>query len=191
MQNQFFGDRHDFYKYFFLKEITKDYSLGIHWCLVPDQGGNAGNIQLTGKEEKKDKKLYNLLAKNRHNIESIESYFSEETTQYYGSLHEDYFQDFIYEDKAISKLQNQDIIFFDTDNGIEVLSTDNKNKFKYISYRLLYKFWSLDKSLIIYQHADHKKDSIDEKIRILYNLIDKKANVITVKKGNATYICVI
>jgi hypothetical protein len=192
MQNKFFGDIHDFYKYYFLKKITRDYSLGVHWCLAPDEMNKKdGNKPLTPKEKGKDPDLFNILTtcKNR-NVKCIKSYFPAKT-HYYDCLHEDYFKDFIYEEEAISKLKNQDIIFFDPDNGIEVSSTDNRSKFKYISYRLLYKFWSLGKSLIIYQHADRQKDSIEEKIMILYNLIGKEANVITVKKGQVTYICMI
>jgi hypothetical protein len=195
MQNKFFGDIHDFYKYYFLKEVTKDYSFGIHWCLVPDETSKKdGRKPLTAKEERKDTDLYNLLTKNNHNIKTIEQYFSERLghgQKYFYRLHEHYYNDYLYEEEAVNELESQDIIFFDPDNGIEVPSTDNQNKFKYISYRLLYKFWSLGKSLIIYQHADRKKGSIEEKIRILYNLIDKKANVITVKRGQVTYICII
>jgi hypothetical protein len=195
MQNQFFGDRHDFYKYFFLKEITKDYSLGIHWCLVPDEGGKAGQTLLTDKEKNKDQDLYKILTNTTgQNVENIEPYFSKHLRHeiaFFSEPHVDYSNDFLYEQEAVNCLSYQDIIYFDPDNGIEVPSTNNKNKYKYVSYRLLQRFWQMEKSLIIYQHADHQKDSLEEKIRILYNLIGKKANVITVKKGQVTYICMI
>jgi len=59
MQKKYFGDIHDFYKYYFLKEISKDYSLGIHWCLNPkEEQKNDGNKTLSNKEFKKDDKLF-------------------------------------------------------------------------------------------------------------------------------------
>lgn len=192
MQNKYFGDIHDFYKFYFFKEITKDYSLGIHWCLIPNQfNRNDGNKTLSSKEAQKDPSLYKLLTtcKDR-DVKYIKSYFPK-NTKYFDRLHEDYSMDLIYEDESIAKLQNQEVIFFDPDNGIEVPSTNNINRYKFVSYRLLLKFWKLGKSLIIYQHGSRIKGQTDEKIRILYNLIGKTANVITVKKGNVTYICFI
>jgi hypothetical protein len=192
MQNKYFGDIHDFYKYFFLKEVTKDYSLGIHWCLTPDElNKNDGNKALSLKEEKKDATLYRILTtcENR-NIKFIEPYFPK-STKYYDVLHTEHLMNSVYDNDAVSKLQSQDIVFFDPDNGIEVASTNNTNKYKYVSYSLLHTFWDLGKSLIIYQHGCRVKGQLDEKIKTLYNLTGKTANVITVKKGSVTFICMI
>jgi len=192
MQEKYFGDIHDFYKYYFLREISKDYSLGIHWCLNPNEDIKSdGNKKLSNKELKKDEKLYKLLEQYRHkNVKHIKSYFPK-NTKYYDQKLENYFMDFIYEEEAIIELKNQDIIFFDPDNGIEVPSMKNSDKYKFVTYRLLVKFWNLGKSLIIYQHEGRNKGQTNEKIKILYDLINRQANIITVKKGNVTYICVI
>jgi hypothetical protein len=96
-----------------------------------------------------------------------------------------------YEHEAVSQLQDQDVIFFDPDNGIEVASTRNSNKHKYVSYQLLKRFWDLEKSLIIYQHGSWVKGQLDEKIETLYKLTGSDANIITVKKARVTFICVI
>jgi len=72
-----------------------------------------------------------------------------------------------------------------------VPSMKNSEKYKFVTYRLLVKFWNLGKSLIIYQHEGRNKRQTDEKIEILYGLIERRANIITVNKGNVTYICVI
>jgi len=131
------------------------------------------------------------LEQYRHkDVKYIKPYFPK-NTRYYDQKLENYFMDFIYEDKAIEELKNQDIIFFDPDNGIEVPSMKNSEKYKFVTYRLLVKFWNLGKSLIIYQHEGRDKRKTDEKIEILYDLIERRANIITVKKGNVTYICVI
>jgi hypothetical protein len=195
MQNQFFGDRHDFYKYFFLKEIARCYSLGIHWCLVPDEGGNAGNTGLTDKEKTKDPDLYTILTNAKgQNVENIKPYFSKHLNHgavFFTKLHEDYSNDFLYEQEAIACLSNQDIIYFDPDNGIEVPSTNNNNKYKFISYHLLQRFWQMGKSLIIYQHEGRNIGQTHGKIKTLYNLLQKEPSIITAKKGASKYICVI
>jgi hypothetical protein len=192
MQDKYFGDIHDFYKFYFLKRITQDYPLGIHWCLHPNEPQkNEGNKSITPKEEKKDGTLYQLLLKNRHKkVDYIKSYFPKKT-KYYSHELEHYYKDFIYEENSIETLKNQDIIFFDPDNGIEVSSMKNAEKYKYVSYRLLVKFWNLGKSLIVYQHERGNKGKTNEKIKILYDLINKSANIITVKKSNVTFICII
>jgi hypothetical protein len=192
MQEKYFGDIHDFYKYYFLREVSKDYSLGVHWCLNPMKDKkNDGNKLLTNKELKKDEKLFKLLKQYRHkSVKYIESYFPK-NTKYYDQKLENYYKDFIYEENAIDKLKNQDIIFFDPDNGIEVPSMKNNEKYKFVTFRLLVRFWDLGKSLIIYQHEGRNKGKTDEKIKIFYDLIERHANIITVKKGNVTYICVI
>jgi hypothetical protein len=51
MQNKYFGDIHDFYKYFLLKNISEYKSLGIHWCLAPDDERSDGNKPLTEIEK--------------------------------------------------------------------------------------------------------------------------------------------
>jgi len=192
MQEKYFGDIHDFYKYYFLKEITKDYSLGIHWCINNYvELKNYGDKILTQKEKNKNEELYELLVKNRHkNVKHIKPYFPNKT-KYFDKILENYFMDYIYEDDAIEALKTQDIIFFDPDIGIEIQSMTNSEKYKYITYRLLVKFWNLGKSLIIYQHERGDPKKTDEKINILYNLINRQANIITVKRDNVTYICVI
>jgi hypothetical protein len=192
MQNKYFGDTHDFYKYYFLKKITKDYSLGIHWCLVPDEENKKDrNKMLSEKERIKDPPLYEILTKNKsRDVKYIEKYFPQ-GTKFYKKLLADYVNDYEYETKSLEILKSQDVIFFDPDNGIEVSSTNNRNKYKYVSYNLLLKFWNLGKSLIIYQHGGRINGQTDGKIRTLYKLVDKTANVVTVKRGNVTYICFI
>jgi len=193
MQNKYFGDKHDFYKYYFLKEITKDYSLGIHWCLNNriEENNNDGKFKLTEKEKRKDEILYNLLVKYRHkDIKYIEPYFPKKT-KYYKTLLKEYYLEHIYEDEAIEWLKTQDIIFFDPDNGIEVKTMTNEEKNKFVTYRLLIKYWNMGKSLIIYQHERGNRHQTEEKIKILFELVKKQANVIKVIKGSVTFICFI
>jgi hypothetical protein len=132
-----------------------------------------------------------LLLKNRHKkVDYIKSYFPSKV-KYYNQELKNYFEDFIYEEYSVETLKNQDIIFFDPDNGIEVPSMKNTEKYKFVSYRLLVKFWNLGKSLIIYQHERGNKEKTNEKINILYNLINRSSNIITVRKSNVAFICII
>jgi len=198
MQNKFFGDIHDFYKFYFLKHVSMDYSLGIHWCLEPDElNRNIGNLSLTKKEQNLDSELYELLnnckANKNRNVDNIKPYFKRNMrygVKYFNQMHEFFYFDMKYEEKAIECLGNQDIIFFDPDNGIEGRGTSNKNKYKYVSYRLLKHFWDLGKSLIIIQFERSPKQT-DEKIEILYTLLKKEPSIVTVKKGTVKYICAI
>lgn len=193
MQNKYFGDKHDFYKYFLLKHISKFYSLGIHWCLVPDEiGKNDGKKTVSKLEMGKDDILFKILTNSEKNIKNIEKYFDKKV-KYFNEKHERFYMAHVYEKKSIGKLKDQEIIFFDPDNGIEVPSTNNKNKFKYVSYGLLENFWKMDKTLIIYQHTDRNKESTDEKINFLCESLNcnRIANIEIIKKGNVKYIFII
>jgi len=200
VQNKYFGDIHDFYKYYFLKEITKDYSLGIHWCLYPNEmEKNEGNYPLTLKEKDIDPELYELLLENRHKgVKYIKPYFKKnlpKKTEYYEEELKNDIENNVYEEKAIDKLKNKDIIFFDPDTGIEVSGMKKNEKYKYVTYQLLVEFWRRGKSLIIYQHIriDNEKtyEWLVKKVRKLYDAINQEANVILVKTKKVYYICFI
>jgi len=198
MQNKYFGDKHDFYKFHFLRRIATANSLGIHWCLVPDDTLNTGNEPLTDKERDLNPELYHLLNDcrnhNKRDVRNIENWFNKNMqhgVKYFTQMHEHYSNDLEYEENAIETLCSQDIIFFDPDNGIEVDSTTNKDKYKYVSYRLLKRFWDLGKSLVIFQYEGRNSKQTDGKIKILYKLLRKEPNIVTVKKGNVKYICAI
>ena len=193
MQNKYFGDKHDFYKYLLLKYISEYYSLGIHWCLVPDEPQkNDGKKTLSNLEMDKESTLFNILKNSKKNITSIENYFKK-NVKYFIEKHEHFYMDHFYQKNSIEKLKNQEIIFFDPDNGIEVLSTNNKNKFKYVSYSLLANYWKMGKTLIIYQHKDRNKESTNEKINYLCETLkcNKFLNIEIVRKGNVKYIFII
>jgi hypothetical protein len=192
MQNKYFGDIHDFYKYYFLRHISEKYLLGIDWCLVPNENKKGdGQKSLTENEKKKEEELYTLLKKSQKNVNSIKKYFNAKV-KYFEEMHSDFCLCHIYEKNAIDELNYMDIIFFDPDNGIEMSSTNNKNKFKFVSYGLLEKFWNMGKSLIIYQHSDRSKKSIDVKINNLIKALGcKRENILIIKKSNVKYIIII
>jgi len=193
MQNKYFGDKHDFYKYFLLNHISKYYSLGIHWCLVPDENSNDGNKIITNKEKDLDANLFCLLKESGNkDIKKIKPYFSNKI-KYFDTVLQDYFLNSIYQKDAFDKLSKQDIIFFDPDNGLEVSSTNNKNKFKYLSYDVVGKFWENGNSMIIYQHLGRDRMSLEDKIGKITKLLkcNKIGNINIVRKENVDYIFII
>jgi hypothetical protein len=193
MQNKYFGDIHDFYKYVLLKNISMYKSLGIHWCLVPNDKKSDGNKKLTAKEKEKCIELYDLIKNSRNkNINNIKHFFKN-NTRYYDTLLVDNCNVKIYEEEAFTKLKKLNVVFFDPDNGIEVKSTNKKNLFKYLSYDLIKKFWNNGNSLIIYQHSDRIKDSLNKKIIQLENHLncEKIRNIEIIKIKNVYYIFII
>ena len=192
MQNKYFGDIHDFYKYYLLKRISGHFSLGIHWCLVPNENSKDGNKKLTEKENRKDPKLFGILNGSiNKNIENIKPYFSK--TKYFEDILEKYHLNGIYQKNAFEKLFKQDIIFFDPDNGFEVLTTNNKNRFKYLSYDVIEKYWLNGNSMIIYQHLKRDKNYLDEIIQKITELLNihKIGYINTVRRGHVDYIFII
>jgi hypothetical protein len=192
MQNKYFGDIHDFYKYYFIRHISENYLLGINWCLVANESKkNDGKKPLTKCEKEKEGKLYTVLKKSKKNVGSIEGYFPNKV-KYFKEMLNDFYFAHIYEKNVIEKFDDRDIIFFDPDNGIEMQSTNNKNKFKFVSYGLLAEFWNRGKSLIIYQHSDRSKNSIKEKKNNLIRVLKCKAdNILVIQKGSVKYFLLI
>jgi len=193
MQNKYFGDIHDFYKYYLLKRISEHFSLGINWCLVSDENSKDGNKKLTGKENKLDSKLYGLLnGQNNKDIKNIKPYFSQKT-KYFDELHKSYHLKSIYEKNGFEKLSKQDIVFFDPDNGFEVLTTNNKNKFKYLSYDTIEKYWLNGNSMIIYQHLKRDKNYLEDIIQKITELlkIPKIGYLNIIRRGHVDYIFII
>jgi len=198
MQNQYFGDISDFYKYYFLKNISLEYKLGINWLLTPNDGSNAGKHIITKRKDVKliDEKLYMILEKsiliNDRNILNIEKDYFNNNTKYFNDLYEKYFLEGIYEENAFNYLINQDIIYFDPDNGIEIESIKKGNKYKYLSYRQILRYWNENKSLIIFQFKDFKKYSIYDKFKNLIECLKcLEENILIINIERVYYFCLI
>ena len=74
--------------------------------------------------------------------------------------------------KALKKLENQDVIFLDPDNGLEVKSTKpcSKNGNKYTTYKEAADYYSHGATVIIYNHRDRKPER--EYIKRFYRFKD-------------------
>jgi len=191
MQKQYFGDYTDFYKFFFIKNIIGKYKLGINWCLTPDDGSNDGNKKIDKKVELKniDNNLYNILSKRV--FSKIIKYFGEEVEEYKDE-YDKFNLEYKYETNAFNKLKKQDIIFFDLDTGIEMPSKKLSERYKYISYRTITKYWIENKTLIIFQHKDRQKNMLKEKKSKLINCLGcNKNDILIVDIKKVYYICII
>lgn len=192
MQKKYFGDVTDFYKFFFLKNIVGEYSLGINWCLTKNDKSNDGKNKVRNKPELKkfDNELYDIMLKR--NLCKIQSEYFTKNTKFYGEKHEKFHMEYLYEISAFYELRNQDIIFFDPDTGIEMPSKKLSERYKYISYRILSKYWNENKTLIIFQHKDHQIKTLeDKKGKIIECLKCNKNDILMVNSKKVNYICVI
>jgi hypothetical protein len=167
--------------------------MGIHWCLIADDSTKDGNKKLTEKENNKDSTLFSLLNGSKgKNVNNVKPYFPIKT-KYFDVIHEDILSEILYRENAFKKLCKQEIIFFDPDNGLEVSSTNNKNKFKYLSYDILKQFWNNGNSMIVYQHLARDKMYLEDKINKITELLKchRIGNIKVVRKGNVDYIFII
>jgi hypothetical protein len=192
MKEQYFGDIKDFYKFFFLKNIIHEYKLGINWCLTSKDKSNEGNDKVINypELENEDKNLYKILAEGK--FSNIEIKYFNHNTKYYTEEHKEFHKEYIYEKAAFSELKNQDVIFFDPDNGIEMPSKSLSERYKYISYRTISKYWNINRTLIIFQYKDHQKYSLKTKKENLCSCLGcKSSDILIINSKYVYYICII
>ncbi|AEF81187.1 conserved hypothetical protein [Leadbettera azotonutricia ZAS-9] len=151
---------------------------------------------MTKTEETKDSKLFSILNSHKdQGIERIKPYFEDckYPVKYFDDELIEYYMNYKYEKASIEALSSQSIIFFDPDIGIEVQSTVNRNKYEYVSYNLLCRYWELNKSIIIYQHGDRSIYKTKEKIKILFDILPnlEKDNVKVFTCNGIKYICLV
>ena len=191
MKEKYFGDITDFYKFFFLKSILGKYKLGINWCLTDNDTSNDGDKKIVNKPElkEKDEILFNKLSKRK--FSEIIEYFGGNVEEY-KEKYKEFYLEYKYETEAFNKLKKQDIIFFDPDNGIEMPSKKISERYKYISYRTITKYWNNNNTLIIFQHKDHQKDTLNEKKENLIKCLKcNKNDIVIVNSKKVYYICII
>lgn len=192
MKEQYFGDIKDFYKFFFLKRIIKEYKLGINWCLTPKDDSNEGNDKVINYPELKseDNDLFKILING--NFSNIQEKYFNANTKYFNKEYKEFHKEYIYEEMAFNELKSQDIIFFDPDTGIEMPGKYLSERYKYIAYRTLCKYWEENKTLIIFQYKDRKKYSLEEKKKNICDCLKcNKNDIVIVDSKYVYYICII
>lgn len=186
MQNKYTGDIGDFGKYGLLRALTgmlemDDHlpalRLGVNWYLVPDDGGNDGNVveylESTGPEDKSLREcdaalceqLSHIVHSGNRSVERIAAADVLPPATIYYDIPLDYrglsnghrmAARGAWLQNALKTLDSCDVVFCDPDNGLEVKSCNSqlKNRSpKYCFFSELIPFVRRDQSLVIYQHA--------------------------------------
>ena len=178
MKNQYVGDIGDYGKYALLRSlIAKGYSMGVNWYLTPNDDKTDGKFidYLKKESDSLDEKLFRKLKdlfitddnKNR-NITTVEESGILNNTVFFNEIlnyenitnRKEYRNDWI--NRSIDILGEQDIIFLDPDNGLEIKSVPptRKNGNKYVTYEEAARYYELAKvALVIYNHRDRSPES--------------------------------
>lgn len=186
MQNRYVADLGDFGKYGSLKFLVEKtgFRLGVNWYLVDpeelnEQSRNDGKKTkyLYAKPEKYtscDEKLYyqlkSIIDDDKRSIKEVESknilpagtIFYAEKLSFIDVVGKEarISQRKSWVEKGLKKLQGCEIVFFDPDNGFEVVSYKRySNKgVKFVFYDEIVEYYKRCQSLIVYQHRDMKPE---------------------------------
>ena len=168
MKNQYVGDINDYKKYGLIRVLAGDgehaFRVGVFWMLTEDDERNDGNIlEYLGhptKWQHYDPQLFNKL----HSIIHIHRRRTVSLVQELEILPFATFADHLIPDdvksrrdifsSALDSFKRHEIVFFDPDNGLEIVSKPlgrkNSNKFLYFSE--VQDAFKRGHSLVIYQH---------------------------------------
>ena len=189
MQNKYVGDVGDFGKFGLLRRLcgltdeatpAPDLSLGVVWCMQPDDESNDGRHISYSTDTAKNRRLYqvcdadlwdalaHLIETNQRFVRSLQnSRLLPESTVYFDSrlnyqrqasrprriaIYKQWISD------ALAATQNVDVVYLDPDTG---LAPENKmfrkdgTKYTYVSH--LNRFWQRGQTLVIYQQLPQGK----------------------------------
>jgi hypothetical protein len=164
VKNQYFGDVNDYLKYGLLRCLGRaGLSIGVCWMLTPDDGRSDGRktSYLSDAERWRlyDPALFDALSKVIRN-QTRHIRYAQTPELLRGAL---FYSQHIPQDRmlrekwlsrAMSKLSQADVVFFDPDNGIEVRSKPkgSRGSEKYIYWDEIQRAWASGVSLLIFQH---------------------------------------
>ena len=206
MKNQYVGDIGDYTKFGILRKLRDaDFSIGINWYLTEDDGSKDGKHREYLKSECKtsDDKLFDILKKiNDSGLLSVEELARNtivEGAVYYNKklkfngiswqkrkeIRSQWHKD------ALPILCNQEIVFLDPDNGLQVKSfkpfTSQKGN-KYTTYQEAVDYYKQGATVIIYNHADHRKeDERKERFKQFKKIKETSSAKILCYKAGARY----
>lgn len=192
MQDSYVGDVGDFGKFCLLNEVYhsshKNIKMGINWYYITKHDNNGyGNqtnyLKETNKVWQKYRscspdlydKLKNIML-SRRSIWAIESnnimpkgtiFFSKPISSSSFSVSERIKNREIWFKESLSELQRADIIFLDPDNGIQIDLSKKAQPIavKYAFIDEIEKYYSLGKTLIVYNHRD-RRPTVEYKTKI-------------------------
>jgi len=208
MKNQYVGDINDYVKYGLIHSIAKvfDEKILFVWMLTENDTSSHGSkidyLKYPEKYQKDDGGLFDELNKivdaNNRNVAAIKNnrLFS----------HYEFISDFIKDDKesrskyfdiVYEKAKNQNTIFFDPDNGIEVKDPKkgNKDSSKYVYWDEIQTVYDLKKNILVYQHFPQRPKGGRE--MYIENLVREcvskftEAMIVPIKTRNVVFIFIL
>lgn len=183
MKNQYAGDVGDYTKLGLLRGLEKaGFSIGLNWYLTPDEPEHSKTLT-DGKYTSylkcacntPDVDLHSILKKiglsRNRSVVRLEKAKLLKNVLFWNKKLEPKSRN-KWHLKALKKLGNQDVIFLDPDNGLEVKSTKpcSKNGNKYTTYKEAADYYSHGATVIIYNHRDRKPES--EYVKRFYRVKD-------------------
>lgn len=182
MKDQYIGDSKDYGKYRLLTTFiqTTGLKLGVQWYRTPNDETQQGSTRLSGCRDPLHQKMLELTSGKRLKLEDIEHsemlpgntvYFHDELC--YESNQCNKVLRSAWHRKALSCLQDSDIVFLDPDIGLPTkvfIGTDyRKQKIfyapgsAYAQFEEIQDFWDRGQSLVVFQHAQHT--GIEDQLR--------------------------
>lgn len=160
MKNQYFGDFGDYQKVSLLQDLKKGgLNMIVHWLkTVDDQSTDGKHIAYLDRSDmwrSYEPEIYDYL-KQKISVEARDLAHIERSLFCKGiDFANAFIEDSDKREKSIKSIVSHphyDLVFFDPDNGIEVLSTTKKNVHKYVLWKEIIAVFNSGKSVMIYQH---------------------------------------
>lgn len=165
MKHQYVGDINDYRKYALLRALSDEgrNKIGVCWMLTPSDDSMDGNkLRYLSKPEQHrhfDPELFDILGHaasepDRRRLQTIENSEAIAGAVYFNALLSDNAADRqTFMQTCAYTFRDVDLMFFDPDNGLEVsIPKGRKNSSKYLYLDEVAAFYSLGRSLLIYQH---------------------------------------
>lgn len=167
MKNQYAGDIGDYTKLGILRSLeAAGFSIGVNWYLTPDEPDQSKAFTdgryikfLECDCDTPDIYLRSALKEiglsNNRTVARLERAKLFENALFWDKMLEAKSRDKWHSD-ALKKLHNQDVIFLDPDNGLEVKSIKPHSKHgnKYTTYKEAADYYAQGSTVIIYNHRD-------------------------------------
>lgn len=164
MKNQYVGDVNDYLKYGLLRCCAEvGWTVGVCWMLTPDDirsdGGKVGYLADPSGWRNHDPILFDALATavsgGNRDVERIEKLGIIPQATYFRETVPEFIEGRIsWLNRALAKLQENDLLFFDPDNGLEIPSKPRgrRDSSKYLYWDEVELAWAAGASLLIFQH---------------------------------------
>ncbi len=206
MKAQYFGDKHDFFKYRLLSRLgSAGFRVGHFWMLTPADGRSDGNHDIPHRDtvylQPDEARLLEFLQTHRkdrdHGFKQFQTsgllpgvtFFDDTMPARGGPERNALIQ------RCSSFFSNEDVISFDPDNGLEVPTVpyNRLRSDKYVYVNELKFFVDSGKSLMIYQHKPmHQKlNKVEDSKRRLLEKFFPQQNIFFINHTRVFFIFVI